>query len=64
MQWLQDPNQSNVDNLNNVKREASRRFRNKKTEYLKAEIEEIETNRKAKNIRDFYRAQYKKSDIN
>ena len=64
MQWLQYPNQSNVDNLNNVKREASRRFRNKKTEYLKAEIEEIETNRKAKNIRDFYRAQYKKSDIN
>jgi len=23
MQWVQDPNQSNVDNLNNVIREAS-----------------------------------------
>jgi len=32
MQWLQDPNQSNVDNLNNVRREASIHFRNKKKE--------------------------------
>ena len=30
MQWLQDPSQSNVDNLNNVRCEASRHFRNKK----------------------------------
>jgi hypothetical protein len=30
MQWLQDLNKSNVDNLNMVRREASRRFRNKK----------------------------------
>jgi hypothetical protein len=29
MQWLQNPNQSNVDNLNFVKREASRHVRNK-----------------------------------
>ena len=30
MQWLQDPNQSNVDYLNNVRHEASKHFRNKK----------------------------------
>jgi hypothetical protein len=30
MQWLQDSNQSNVDNLRIVKREASRHFRIKK----------------------------------
>jgi len=30
MQWLQDPNQSNVGNLNNVGHEASKLFRNKK----------------------------------
>jgi len=30
MQWIQDPNQSKVDNLNNVRREVSRHFRNKK----------------------------------
>ena len=53
--WLQDPSKSNVDNLNNVRHEASRHFRNKKKEYLKAEIEGLETNRKIKNIRDLYR---------
>jgi hypothetical protein len=30
MHCLQDPNQRNVDNLKNVRREASRYFRNKK----------------------------------
>ena len=30
MQWLQDSSQSNVDNLNNVRHEARRHFRNKK----------------------------------
>ena len=30
MQWLQDPNQSNVENIINARREASRHFRNKK----------------------------------
>jgi hypothetical protein len=42
MPWLQDPNQNNVDNWNNVRREASRHFRNKKKEYLKAKINELE----------------------
>jgi len=32
MQWLQDPNQCSVDNLRNVRCEASRHFRKKKTE--------------------------------
>jgi hypothetical protein len=44
MQWLQDPHQSNVGNLNNVGHEAGRHFRNKKKEYLKAKIDELETN--------------------
>ena len=48
MQWVQDPRQSNVDDLNNVRREASRHFRNKKKDYLKAKIEELETNSKIK----------------
>jgi len=55
MQWIQDPSQSNVDNLNNVRRELSRHFRNKKKAYLKAKIEDLETNSKNKNIRDLYR---------
>jgi len=30
MQWIHDSSQSNVDNLNNVRRDDSRHFRNKK----------------------------------
>jgi len=52
MQRSQDPNKCNADNLNNVRREASRHFRNKNKKYLKAKIEEIEINSK---IRDLYR---------
>jgi hypothetical protein len=29
MQWLQNPNQSKLDNLNNARQEASRHFRNR-----------------------------------
>ena len=56
MQWIQDPSQSNADNLNNLRRDASRHFRNKKKAYLRAKIEELETNSKINNIRDLYRA--------
>jgi hypothetical protein len=55
MQWVQDPKQSNVGNLNNVRREASRHLMSPKKQYLKAKIDELETNRKIKNIRDLYR---------
>jgi len=55
MQWIQDPSPSKVDNLNSVRREVSRHFRNKKKAYLKAKIEELETNSKIQNIRDLYR---------
>jgi len=54
MQWIQDQSQSNVDILNNVRREVSRHFRNKKKAYLRAKIEELETNSKIQNIRDLY----------
>jgi ribonuclease HII len=50
MQWLQDPNQSNVDNLNYVECADSRHFRKKKKEYLKTKIDELETNSKIKKI--------------
>jgi hypothetical protein len=38
LQWLQDPSEMNEDNFSNVRREASRHFRNKKREYLKEKI--------------------------
>ena len=55
MQWIQDPSQSNVDILNNVRRDVSRHFRDKKKAYLRAKIEDLETNSKIQNIRDLYR---------
>jgi hypothetical protein len=45
----------NEDNLSNVRREASRHFRNKRREYLKYKINELESNNKNKNIRYIYR---------
>jgi hypothetical protein len=52
MQWLRDPNHNHVDNLKNVRHQASRHFRNKNKEYLKAKIDELEANNKTNNIRD------------
>jgi hypothetical protein len=55
LQYLQDPNEINGDNLNNIRREASRHFINKKREYLKHKIVDLATNSKNKNIRYLYR---------
>jgi hypothetical protein len=57
LQWLQAPSYINAYNLNNVKPEASRYFRNKKMENLKNKINELATNskNKNKNTRDLYR---------
>jgi hypothetical protein len=54
--WLQNPSQINGDNLQNLRRETSRIFRDKKREYLKGKINELKTNNKNKNIRDLHRA--------
>jgi hypothetical protein len=53
---LQNQNQINRDNLQNLRCETSRIFRNKKRDYLKGKINELETNNKNKNIRDLYRS--------
>jgi hypothetical protein len=55
LQWLHVPSVVNEDNLRNVRRDGSRRFRNKKNEYLKGKITYIELDSKNKNIRDLYR---------
>jgi hypothetical protein len=56
LQWLQNPSQINGDNLHNIRRETSRTFKNKKREYLKDKVNELETNNKNKNIRYLYRS--------
>jgi hypothetical protein len=45
----------NDANLSDIRLEASGHFRNKKREYLKHKINEVESNSKNKNIRDLYR---------
>jgi hypothetical protein len=55
LQWLQDPNEINWDNLNNVRCETSRYFRNKKRDCLKDKMNELATDSKNKIIRDLYR---------
>jgi hypothetical protein len=44
------------DNLSNVRREASRYFRDEKREFLNDKTNKLATNIKNKNIRDLYRA--------
>jgi hypothetical protein len=55
VQWLQEPSQINEDNLNTVRREASRHFKNKKGEYLRDKINELPRHSKFKKIRYSYR---------
>jgi hypothetical protein len=47
---LQNPGQTNGDNTNNERREASRTFGNKTREKLREKIKELETNNKEKYI--------------
>jgi len=51
LQWLQDPRQNNVDNLNNVSPDGSRHFRQIKKKYVKAIFEELETKLASKILR-------------
>jgi hypothetical protein len=55
LQLLQDPSGKSGVNLNNVRHESSRHFRNKKKECIKDKISEIATNSKIKKIRGLYR---------
>jgi hypothetical protein len=55
LQWLQDPSKISGDNLNNIRCEASRHFRDKKREYMKDKLKDLKTNTTNENIRDLYR---------
>ena len=55
IQWIEHLSRNNVDNMNNVKRDASRSFRKKKKSYLKANFEELEIYSTINNVKDLYR---------
>jgi hypothetical protein len=49
LQWLQEPNQTNADNLNKVRHETGRFSRNTMREHLKVVINELRTNSMNRN---------------
>jgi hypothetical protein len=55
LQWLQNPSYISRDNLQNLKHEISRTYKNKRREYLKGKVNELGTNNKNKNIGVLYR---------
>jgi len=50
MQWIQDPSQSNVDILSNVRREVSRHFRDKKKAYLRDKMRNLKLTVRSKTL--------------
>jgi hypothetical protein len=54
LQWLQDPNEINGDNLN-ISCEENSHLSNREREYLKDKTNELTTDSKNKNIRGLYR---------
>jgi hypothetical protein len=55
LQWLQGRSKIRGDNLNNIRCEASRHFRNKMREYPKEKINDLAKSSKIRSIRDLYR---------
>jgi hypothetical protein len=58
LQLLQNPSQTSGDNLNSLGCETSRTSKNKRREYSKEKINELETDSKNKNIRDINRSKW------
>jgi hypothetical protein len=52
---LDNPSETNGDNLNHIRHDASRHFRKRKREYMKYKMDKLATNNKNKNIKDLYR---------
>jgi hypothetical protein len=66
MQWFQIQGQSNVNNVNNVRREVDiRTYMEKKRKYCiwKVKLMNLKTNTKKNNIREFYRGIKNLKDI-
>ena len=50
MQWMQDPNQSNVDILNNVRREVSTHFRDKRRHICELKLRNMKLTVRSKTL--------------
>jgi hypothetical protein len=54
MQWVQGPNQSTVDNLNDIRRDTSRNCGNKRNLHTKTNIDLTENTIRYKIVTDLY----------
>ncbi|PSN35187.1 hypothetical protein C0J52_22574 [Blattella germanica] len=54
MNWMREPNEQNSEQLCSIRRETTRFLKNKKREYLKEKINDLEINAKNRNIRELY----------
>jgi hypothetical protein len=51
LQWLQDPSEINEDNLNNIRRETSRHFRNKKGNIRKKKLMSLQRTEETRTLK-------------
>ncbi|PSN48471.1 hypothetical protein C0J52_11717 [Blattella germanica] len=54
MNWIREPNEQNSEQLCSIRRETTKFLKNKKREYLKEKINDLEINAKNRNIRELY----------
>ena len=54
MNWLHKQNEVNLEQLGSIRREITRLLKNKKREYLREKINDLEMNAKNRNIRELY----------
>ncbi|PSN39681.1 hypothetical protein C0J52_14417 [Blattella germanica] len=54
MNWMRERNEQNSEQLCSIRRETTRFLKNKKREYLKEKINDLEINAKNRNIRELY----------
>ncbi|PSN38709.1 hypothetical protein C0J52_19477 [Blattella germanica] len=54
MNWMREPNEQYSEQLCSIRRETTRFLKNKKREYLKEKINDLEINARNRNIRELY----------
>ncbi|PSN40261.1 hypothetical protein C0J52_11907 [Blattella germanica] len=54
MNWIRESNEQNSEQLCSIRRETTRFLKNKKREYFKDKINDLEINAKNRNIRELY----------
>ncbi|PSN44834.1 hypothetical protein C0J52_16203 [Blattella germanica] len=62
MNWMREPNEQNSEQLCSIRLETTIFLKNKKREYLKEKINDLEINAKNRNIRELYQTNIIKNE--